>query len=118
MERIFGDEVGSTNDDETSSSDGDVSDGDVSDGDVVAGDASDDEIHIEGPSSSTMSYKDLIIISLCVFSHKIYNLIYTVITVTYTKAKCLRILTTIILPFSHMMINYGTSRVDRNAIQK
>ena len=55
MERIFGDDVGSTNDDETSSSDGDVSDGDVSDGDVVAGDASDDEIHIEGPSSSTMS---------------------------------------------------------------
>ena len=40
MEIIFGDEVGSTND-ETSSSDGDVSDGDVSDGDVVAGDASD-----------------------------------------------------------------------------
>ena len=36
MEIIFGNEVGSTNDDETSRSDGDVSDGDV-----VAGDASD-----------------------------------------------------------------------------
>ena len=50
MERIFGDDVGSTSD-HTSSSDGEVSDGDSSDCDVSVGDANDDEAPTECPST-------------------------------------------------------------------
>jgi len=42
---------------------------------------------------------------------------YTVISVTYIKAKCLRIPTVFVLPFIYMKAKYCDSRMDRNAIQ-
>jgi len=51
------------------------------------------------------------------FHTKLYH-VYTVISVTYIKAKCLRIPTVCVLPFIYVMAKYCGSRMDRNTIRK
>ena len=100
MESIFGinhgNEVGSRDGDEVGSRDGDE-----------VGSSDDDE---------TSSSDGDVSVSLYLFNTNITS-IYMFISVTYTLAKHFRILRTLLLPFSHMMKNYGSCRVDRNAIQ-
>ena len=102
-----GDEVGSSDDDETSSSDGDVS----------VDDASGDEIHMKAQVAGKWTTKFEKFEDFHHFFNTNITSIYMFISVTYTLAKHFRVLRTLLLPFSHMMKNYGSCRVDRNAIQ-